>query len=98
MIENLVRSLLRTRHQDLNTLELVVSVVTLLVVLVLVVVVGRWLWNNVLVKVIPAVKPVSVWQLLGLYVLVRLLFRNGNGSSTVVNGVDNFGCPAGDHS
>ena len=35
MIENLVRSLLRTRHQDLNTLELVVSVVTLLVVLVL---------------------------------------------------------------
>ena len=86
MIENLVRSLLRTRHQDLNTLELVVSVVTLLVVLVLVVVVGRWLWNNVLVKVFPGVKPVSVWQLLGLYVLVRLLLRNGNN-----NVVENFG-------
>ena len=86
MIENLVRSLLRTRHQDLNTLELVVSVVTLLVVLVLVVVVGRWLWNNVLVKVFPGVKPVSVWQLLGLYVLVRLLLRNGNNSV-----VENFG-------
>ena len=86
MIENLVRSLLRTRHQDLNTLELFVSVVSLLVILVLVIVLGRWLWNNVLVKVFPGVKPVSVWQLLGLYVLVRLLLRNGNNSV-----VENFG-------
>ena len=86
MIENLVRSILRTRHQDLNTLELFVSVVSLLVILVLVIVLGRWLWNNVLVKVFPGVKPVSVWQLLGLYVLVRLLLRNGNNSV-----VENFG-------
>ena len=46
------------------------SVVILLVLLYL----GEYLWNNVLVKVCTIVKPVnSMWQILGLYVLLQIL-------------------------
>ena len=49
---------------------LLLSVVVLLVLLYL----GEYLWNNVLVKVCTIVKPVnSMWQILGLYVLLQIL-------------------------
>ena len=51
--------------------RLLVSFVSLLLLLV----VGKYLWNNVLVKIVDIVKPVkSVWQLLGFVVLVKLIF------------------------
>jgi len=35
---------------------------------------GEYLWNNVLIKLIPGVKPVtSVWQILGLSILIGIL-------------------------
>lgn len=35
---------------------------------------GKYLWNNVLIKLIPGIKPVtSVWEILGLSVLVGIL-------------------------
>ena len=35
---------------------------------------GKWLWNNVLHELVPAVKPAkSVWQILGLALLISLL-------------------------
>lgn len=49
---------------------LLLSVVVLLILLYL----GEYLWNNVLVKVCTIVKPVnSMWQILGLYVLLQIL-------------------------
>jgi hypothetical protein len=52
---------------------LLLSVVVLLVLLYL----GEYLWNNVLVKVCTIVKPVnSMWQILGLYVLLQILLGN----------------------
>ncbi len=52
---------------------LLLSVVVLLVLLYL----GQYLWNNVLVKVCTIVKPVnSMWQILGLYVLLQILLGN----------------------
>ena len=49
---------------------LLLSVVVLLILLYL----GQYLWNNVLVKVCTIVKPVnSMWQILGLYVLLQIL-------------------------
>ena len=32
-----------------------------------------WLWNNVLVAVVTAVRPVTYWQALGLLILFRIL-------------------------
>jgi hypothetical protein len=49
----------------------IVSIVSLLVLLF----VGEYLWNNVLVEVISGIKPVtSVWQILGIVVLAKLIF------------------------
>ena len=45
------------------------------VMLVLMLLFGEYLFNNVLVKVVPAIKPVtSIWQLLGLMIVLKMLF------------------------
>jgi len=51
-----------------------VAFLTLLVVLFLLLFVGKFLWNDVLVVVMPFIKPVkSVWQILGLALLISLM-------------------------
>jgi|TARA_A100001015_G_scaffold118201_1_gene131083 hypothetical protein len=46
-----------------------------LLTLVLVLLVGEFLWNKVLCKLVTVAKPVtSIWQLLGLMVLFNILF------------------------
>ena len=62
------------RRMGVDTfVALLLSVVVLLVLLYL----GEYLWNNVLVKVCTIVKPVnSMWQILGLYVLLQILLGN----------------------
>tara|TARA_Y100000816_G_scaffold216936_1_gene162085 strand:- start:1400 stop:1621 length:222 start_codon:yes stop_codon:yes gene_type:complete len=51
-------------------LALFLSTLVLLILLNL----GQYLWNNVLIKVCTIVKPVnSIWQILGLYVLLQIL-------------------------
>ena len=48
---------------------LLMSIISLSLLLLL----GEYLWNNVLAKVITVVKPVtSVWQILGLWILCSL--------------------------
>jgi len=50
---------------------LIMTVISLLILLL----VGEYLWNRVLVKVVTVVKPVnSVWQILGLVLLSKLIF------------------------
>ena len=51
--------------------SLVVTIISLIIILL----VGEYLWNNVLVKVTTGIKPVtSVWQILGIVILVKLIF------------------------
>ena len=39
---------------------------------------GKWLWNNTLVALVPALKPAkSVWQILGLAILISLMHPGG---------------------
>ncbi len=53
---------------------LLVSFITLFLIFVALLFVGKYLWNNVLVDLISIAKPVkSVWQLIGLAVLISLL-------------------------
>ncbi len=50
-----------------------VSFLTVLVIFAVMLFVGKWLWNNVAVNLFTVVKPVkSVWQLVGLALLVSL--------------------------
>jgi hypothetical protein len=52
-----------------------VSMATLLIMFALILLLGKWLWNTVLVALVPAVKPAkSVWQILGLAVLIGLMY------------------------
>jgi hypothetical protein len=51
-----------------------VAFLTLLIVLTLLLFIGKYLWNDVLVVVMPFIKPVkSVWQILGLALLISLM-------------------------
>ena len=55
--------------------EFVASLVGYLIVLALILSIGKYLWNDVLVNLVSVVKPVkSIWQLLGLQILLSLLF------------------------
>ena len=52
----------------------VAAVVFLVLLLTLVLVLGKWLWNDYAVKYVTVFKPVtSVWQLLGLMVALDLV-------------------------
>lgn len=51
-----------------------VSLLTVFVIFILILLVGKYLWNSVLVDLIPAVKPAkSIWQILGLSILLSLV-------------------------
>jgi hypothetical protein len=51
-----------------------VSVLTAAVIFVIILFVGKFLWNSVLHELVPAIKPAkSVWQILGLAILISLL-------------------------
>ena len=53
--------------------SVVASILTIVVMIALILFAGKYLWNTVLVSLVPAVKPAkSVWQILGLAILVSL--------------------------
>ena len=54
-----------------------VMLVALVIWVIVFLLVSKWLWNNVLVKLVTVVKPAdSVWQLLGLSILASLITGN----------------------
>jgi hypothetical protein len=53
--------------------DIVGSVIITLFAILILLLIGEFLWNNVLVKVTTIFKPItSVWQILGLLILVKL--------------------------
>ena len=60
-----------------------VSFITVMIMLAALLLVGKYLWNNVMVDLFSFAKPVkSVWQLLGLAILVSL-FHPGCGCGRI---------------
>ena len=59
------------RHFGIDPfVALLLSVIVLVILLYL----GEYLWNNILVKICTIVKPVnSMWEIFGLYVLLQIL-------------------------
>lgn len=54
--------------------QALVAFLTIFVVLLLLLLVGKYLWNTVLVVLFPMVKPAkSIWQILGLSILLGLI-------------------------
>jgi hypothetical protein len=55
-----------------------VSFITVFIILALILLAGQYLWNSVLVSLVPGVKPAkSVFQILGLAILIMLLSPGG---------------------
>jgi len=55
-----------------------VSLITVFIILALILFAGKYLWNSVLVSLVPGVKPAkSVFQILGLAILIMLLSPGG---------------------
>ncbi len=60
--------------ESVNKKEIFVVLVTYVVIFLLILLFGKYLWNEVLIKLIPGIKPVSsVWQVLGISILVSIL-------------------------
>lgn len=66
----------RAGFMDVNNgVSLVVAVVLLVVYIVLVLLIGKWLFNNVFCALFTCGKhATSAWQILGLMILFNLLF------------------------
>tara|TARA_B100001057_G_C22686323_1_gene885856 strand:+ start:827 stop:1054 length:228 start_codon:yes stop_codon:yes gene_type:complete len=51
------------------------SFIIYFIVLVLILLFGEYLWNNILVKYVTVVKPInSIWHLLGIILIVKMIF------------------------
>tara|TARA_A100001035_G_C27647015_1_gene437371 strand:+ start:538 stop:804 length:267 start_codon:yes stop_codon:yes gene_type:complete len=58
------------------TKSILVFLLTLFIMLLILSFVGMLLWNKILVKLVPAIKPASnVFQILGLFLLMQFLFN-----------------------
>jgi len=60
--------------QSVNKPEILGLFIGFIIWLLIVLFFGKYLWNNLLIKLIPGIKPItSVWQILGLTILISIL-------------------------
>lgn len=58
----------------INGSSLMLAFMLFIIYVVLILLLGKWLWNSTLVPLVPGVKEAtSVFQILGLYVLIQLM-------------------------
>tara|TARA_B100001564_G_scaffold348044_1_gene349518 strand:- start:98 stop:355 length:258 start_codon:yes stop_codon:yes gene_type:complete len=62
-------------QNDMSDGNLLVSLITLVVFVVILLFVGKYIWNEVLIKLVPGINPLeNPTQLLLLWVLMNMLF------------------------
>ena len=62
-------------QNDMSDGNLVVALITLVVFVVILLFVGKYIWNEVLIQVVPGIKPLeNPTQLLLLWILLNMLF------------------------
>ena len=83
MIANLIQTVMASSinksqlggQKEMSDGNLLVLLITMFIVLAILLVAGKYIWNEVLVVLIPAIKPLeSVTQLLLLWFLMNILF------------------------
>jgi len=75
MVKSILNNLSTSFSMGKVVPDLLVSLGTYLLFVIITLLFGEYLWNNILVKLVTVVKPIkSVWQLLGLMILFSLLF------------------------
>lgn len=82
LVENAVRSGLEgfvnpenTQEKKESYIALAASLITFIIAITILSLIGKLLWNGVVVDLLSFAKPArSVWQILGLFVFVSLLY------------------------
>ena len=83
MLQNIVKSAVNNYYrsqngggqQQMGDVDMLVVLITLLLVTFLLAFFGKYLWNEILVKVVTVCKPIDSWvDLLGLVILFNILF------------------------
>jgi hypothetical protein len=55
-------------------MEIIASIVSFLIAVIIISIIGKWLWNNTILDLFTFVKPVrSIWQILGLMIFLALI-------------------------
>jgi hypothetical protein len=54
--------------------QVVVLILTVIVMMLIIGYGGSYIFNNVVVKIMPSVKTITPWNFIGLYVLTQILF------------------------
>jgi hypothetical protein len=55
-------------------MEIIASIVSFVIAVIIISIVGKWLWNNTILDLFTFVKPVrSIWQILGLMIFLALI-------------------------
>jgi len=58
-----------------NGSEALAAFIVLIIYVVFILIIGKFLWNEVLCKIVTVVKPASsIWQILGLAILFNLIY------------------------
>jgi len=83
MIANTIKTMVSTfsgnnftgGQNDMSNGNLLVSLITLVVFVVILLFIGKYIWNEVLIQLVPGIKPLeNPTQLLLLWILLNMLF------------------------
>jgi hypothetical protein len=62
-------------QNDMSDGNLIIALITLVIFVLLLLFVGKYIWNEVLIQVVPGIKPLeNPTQLLLLWILLNMLF------------------------
>ena len=57
-----------------NKTNVWILIISFILVEILILIFGKYLWNKIAIKIIPGLKPIlSIWEILGLSILIKLL-------------------------
>lgn len=66
-------------HLDMRVVssyKLIAAIISLIITQLLLLFLGKWLWNNYLVKIVSGIKPLeSIGQLIAISILIKLLIN-----------------------
>tara|TARA_Y100000589_G_C27099461_1_gene607394 strand:+ start:941 stop:1198 length:258 start_codon:yes stop_codon:yes gene_type:complete len=83
MIANTIRTVVSSLNggnfvggqNDMSDGNLIIALITLVIFVLLLLFVGKYIWNEVLIQVVPGIKPLeNPTQLLLLWILLNMLF------------------------
>jgi hypothetical protein len=75
MVSSLTGKTLVGGQNDMSDGNLLVSLITLVIFVVILLFIGKYIWNEVLIQLVPGIRPLeNPTQLLLLWILLNMLF------------------------